>query len=368
MKFERRLFARATTLAVAVAVFALPVSGASADTTPSTTPSTVPAATGSGNGASGTPAAAAGAGIVESWALAPAAADATSGNRPDLTYSAAPGATIKDAITVYNYGNVTETFNVYATDAFNNKDGKFDILPGDKKAVDAGSWLKLDQGVLTVIPGKQVTIPITITIPADATPGDHVGAVVASSGTVGQSPDNKVITLDRRTGTRLYIRVTGKLNPDLHVANVVSDYHQSANPLGGTAHVTFRIENRGNVRLGGKVTVAISGPFGLMEKKVTLPDLDEVLPGQKFDLSADLKDVPALFLDSTTVKVIPSSKSAVGDLAVSNGDASNFAPPILVLVVFLFLIVAVLLLRARRRRNTPAVVTTVPREREHQLT
>jgi hypothetical protein len=365
MKFERRTLARATKLAVAVAVLALPVSGASADTTPSTT---VPTAASSATG-SAAPATDPGTGIVESWALAPAAADATSGNRPDLTYTAAPGATIKDAITVYNYGNVTETFNVYATDAFNNADGKFDILPGDKKAVDAGSWLKLDQGVLTVVPGKQVTIPISITIPADATPGDHVGAVVASSGAVGQSPDNKVVTLDRRTGTRLYIRVTGKLNPDLHVANVATDYSQSANPLGGKAHVTFRVENRGNVRLGGKITVTISGPFGLMEKKVTLPELDEVLPGQKFDLSADLKDVPAMFLDSTTVKVVPSSKSAVGDLATSSGDASNFAPPILVLVVLLVLIIGLLLLRMRRRRIAPtAAPSTAVRQREHQLT
>jgi protein-S-isoprenylcysteine O-methyltransferase Ste14 len=75
-----------------------------------------------------------------------------------------------------------------------------------------------------------------------------------------------------------------------------------------------------------------------------------------------------MFLNSTTVKVVPSSKSAVGDLKVSKGDASNFAPPILVLVVLLLLIVAALVLRARRRRNTPAVVTAVPREREHQLT
>jgi hypothetical protein len=365
MKFDRRFLARATKVTVAVAVFALPVSGASADTTPSTT---VPVAATSAAG-TGAPAAAPGTGIVESWAVAPAAADATSGNRPDLTYSAAPGATIKDAITVYNYGNVTETFNVYATDAFNNSDGKFDILPGDKKAVDAGSWLKLDQGVLTVPPGKQVTIPIAITIPADATPGDHVGAVVASSGTVGQSPDNKVITLDRRTGTRLYIRVTGKLQPDLHVAEVKTAFTQSANPLGGKAHVTFRVENRGNVRLGGKITVAISGPFGLMEKKVTLPELDEVLPGQKFDLSADLKDLPALFLDSTTVKLVPSSKSAVGDLATSSGDTSNFAPPILVLVVLLVLIIGLLILRMRRRGRTPAAASGTPmREREHQLT
>jgi hypothetical protein len=368
MKSERRLFARATKLAVAVAVFALPVAGASAAPTTTVPSSTVPAAAGSGSGAAGTPATDSGNGIVESWAVAPAAADATSGNRPDLTYSAAPGATIKDAITVYNYGNVQETFNVYATDAFNNADGKFDILAGDKKAVDAGSWLRLDQGVLTVPPGKQVTVPISITIPADATPGDHVGAVVASSGTVGTSPDNKVITLDRRTGTRLYVRVTGKLNPDLHVANVVTDYHQSVNPLGGTANVTFRVENRGNVRLGGKVTVAISGPFGLLEKKVTLPELDEVLPGQKFDLKAELKDVPAMFLNSTTVKLVPSSKSAVGDLKSSSGDASNFAPPLLVLGVLLLAIIVVLVLRMRRRRTAPAVASTPAQEREHQLT
>ena len=121
--------------------------------------------------------------------------------------------------------------------------------------VDAGSWVKIPQENLTLPPGKQATIPISIDIPADASPGDHVAAILASSRAEGTGPDGKVIALDRRTGTRLYVRVAGPVEPKLNIEGVSVNYSPSLNPLSGSATVTYTVANRGNVRLGGTSSV-----------------------------------------------------------------------------------------------------------------
>ena len=87
-------------------------------------------------------------------------------------------------------------------------------------------------------------MPITITIPEGAAPGDHVGANLASNAAVSTGGDGQTITLDHRTGTRLYLRVNGPLVPELVVADVQTSYSPALNPLGGTAEVTYTVEPR----------------------------------------------------------------------------------------------------------------------------
>lgn len=347
-------------LAAAVIVAVMPVHAvvASAPPTtvpPTTVPPTTPVEPADGSETQPTE-------IVESWALAPAGSSEVdgAGNRPELTYVADPGAVIEDAVTLFNFGTVQLTFRIYSTDAFNNDEGQFDLLPGDQDPTDLGSWVTFPQEMVTVSPGQQVTLPITITVPPDAAPGDHAGAVLASSPTLGTGEQGDVVTLDRRTGTRLYLRVNGALTPELAVADVETSYEHSLNPLGGSAKVTYRIENRGNVRLGGTATVSIAGPFGLGEKTVTLPDVPELLPGEDVSLVLDVDDVPALMLDRSTVRVTPTGAEVDGDVEVATGGDLMFAPPIAALLVLLAFIFGLSARRRYVRHRAGAPVTAAP--------
>ncbi len=291
--------------------------------------------------------------FVESWALAPGgSADPTqAGNRPELSYVSDPGAVIQDTVTLFNYGNVPLTFQLYATDAFNNDQGKFDLLPGTDKPIDAGSWVSFPQSSITVPACKQATVPITIKVPADAVPGDHSGAVIAANASSSGDASGQIVQLDRRTGTRMYIRISGPLHPELAVTGVATTYRRSVNPLGGSAHVTFRLENRGNVRLSGKATVSVAGPFGIGKQQVTLPDILDLLPGQHTTMSADVADVPALMMASTDVRVVPSGADDVGNVKTATGSDLTFTPPLSVLLVLLALLSALLAWRAYRRHR-----------------
>ncbi len=342
MNTQRRFLQWATTVLVAFVAFALPAHAASATVPP---PSPAPVTSDPAQQE-----------IVESWALSPAGSlDPTqAGNRPELSYVTDPGAVIEDAVTLYNYGNVQLTFRVYATDAFNSADGSFSLLPGADKPKAAGSWVFVSQENVTVPPRKQVTIPITIKIPADVAPGDHPGAVVASNSVESNNTTGPVVNLDRRTGTRMYIRVNGPLTPELAVADVVTDYHQALNPLSGSATVTYRVENRGNVRMSGKATGKITGPFGLASRSIKLPDIPELLPGGKVTVTAEVKDVPALFVAFTTIEVKPTGGGDVGKATASSGTDLTFAPPLALLLVLLSLLFGLLGWRAFRRHQDNA--------------
>jgi Bacterial protein of unknown function (DUF916) len=345
MNSRRQLVHWVTTLLVAGLASVVPSTGVGA-TVPPTTPAS-PTDTPATDAADPTDPQ-----IIESWTLSPAVPEETpdAPNRANLSYLVDPGSTTTDAVTVYNFGNVSQNFKIYATDAFNDEQGQFAVLRGDESPADVGTWLTFGQENVTVLPGQQVTIPVTIKVPADASPGDHVGAVLASSPTIGTGEQGQVITLDRRTGTRLYVRVNGALRPNLALSNLATTYHQSKNPFGGSSTVGFRVTNRGNIRLSGTPTVSIGGAFGLGETRLVLADIAELLPGEEVDLTVDLADVPAMLVNFTKVQLVP---HGADDATTSVLKGTTFAPPLTLLVVLLVVILALLWRRRRRRAALP---------------
>jgi hypothetical protein len=224
-----------------------------------------------------------------------------------LSYDAAQGGVVRDSVTLWNYSNVQLTFQIYPTDAFNNRDGAFELLEGSKKPADAGAWVTLPQANVTAAAHSKIDLPFTLTVPADARPGDHAGAILAASKTTGTAPDGKVVVLDRRTGSRMYVRVGGPIQPGLTVENTHTVYHPALNPLGGKLDVTYTVRNTGNVRLAAHQRVAVSGPFGLARKSRTPKDVPELLPNNALTLRSTFTGVPALIRANADIRLDPFS-------------------------------------------------------------
>lgn len=274
-------------------------------------------------------------GVVHSWALAPGDGS-QQGDRAGMAYELAPGTATHDAVTLFNFSNVKLVFDVYATDAFNNADGAFDLLAGDDNPSDVGTWITLPQRQVAVEAGKQVTLPITLRVPADAQPGDHAGAILASSAAMGTAPNGKVVNLDRRTGTRVYVRVAGRLTPRVSVARVEASYTPALNPFGGRARVTYRIENRGNVRVGGTHRVSVSGPLGVLRRSSTAEELAELLPGESFTVTRTLRGVPATVVAVANVEFrAKPDGSALDGLDASRRRSFAFAVPLTIIALLL---------------------------------
>jgi len=291
---------------------------------------------------------------LESWALAPTGTDPSQpSSRPALTYTVDPGSTVTDSVSLWNYSDVQMNFHVYATDAYNNKTGEFSLLPKDTKPKDAGSWVVVQTGYLTVPARTRVDIPISITVPAGATPGDHAAGVVAASNTSAGTDGPAGGVVERRTGSRVYVRVKGAVNPKLVVENLTTDYSGAFNPLDGKLGVDYTVRNTGNVRLSAEQQLEIKDVIGRTVESRKGKLLEDILPGATVTLHEEFTGVPAALRLSTNVKVIPVSPTGSTEAppATETYSSTTWAIP---WTLLLLVALAILLWRIFRRYRTRA--------------
>ena len=292
--------------------------------------------------------------VVQSWALAPTGTDPNEpSSRPALTYTAEPGSRVEDSVTLWNYSNVQLTFRIYSTDAFNNSDGAFDLLPGTDAPKDVGSWIELPQGFVTVPPSSKIDLPITLAVPDGARPGDHAGAILASNEAQGTGPDGKAVTLDRRTGTRIYVRVGGPLEPALTVTKARSVYHASIDPRKGSLDVTYTVRNVGNVRLGATQRVTVKNVLGRKMDSSVPPPIEEILPDNEIVVTQHYDDVTATVRVGADIKVTPTSGALGGETTAkaTARTAGTWAFPWILLLIALLIVLAQRGVRWFRRRS-----------------
>ncbi len=295
--------------------------------------------------------------IVNSWAVAPAgqSTDPTQpSERPFLSYNVVPGQVINDAVILYNYSNVPLNFRLYPSDAFDNAQGAFDVLPGNVKPTEVGSWVSVAQEQIALPAKSQARVPVVLHVPNGASAGDHAGGIMASSVAVGIGPDGKQVNVDRRTGTRIYIRVAGPLRPNLSISHISHTYHASLNPFSGRSDITYTITNEGNVRLAGRQRVSAAGLFGWGKKQTAYLDVPELLPGQKITLRASFKGLPATFVDFGKAQVGPRTQDGKAFPPVSR-SAATVAMPWTILAVALVIYLIAYARRADRRRKADAL-------------
>ncbi|MFF0176802.1 WxL protein peptidoglycan domain-containing protein [Micromonospora profundi] len=255
-------------------------------------------------------------GSVARWAVQPSSPDGPTG-RNYFIYDLAPGSTLTDHLGVTNLSDRPLTFDVYATDAHTTTDGAFALLPADRAAVDVGSWMHLERRRWTVPPGKRADIPFRLTVPKNATPGDHAGGMIAALRQTGTSADGQQVRMDQRLAARVYLRVPGEVRPAVAVESVTMEYDNPVNPFGGgDLTVSYLLRNTGNVRVGGAGSVVVDGPFGWELARTAPVDLPELLPGATFAVTERITGVPPALRLAATV-----------DLAATTTDTA--LPPVL---------------------------------------
>lgn len=287
-----------------------------------------------------------------SWSVQPSTATGPDG-RTAFTYDLEPGGTVSDVVRVNNFSDTPQVFRVYSQDAINTPEGSFSLLEGSVEPTDVGLWAAVDHAQVEVPAGGHVDLPFTLTVPANATPGDHAGGIVASlTDLVTEENDNQVL-VENRVGARIYLRVGGELTPSVRIQAVSASFDNGWIPFtGGDMSVTYELENTGNVRLTGSQLVDVEGPLGIGLKSVHPDDLPELLPGQKYTVTTETSGVQRLGRVTARVTVDPTSlnvpEGSPEPPSVS-GVAATWAIPWPELVVLLVVVVFLWLLRRRAR-------------------
>lgn len=141
----------------------------------------------------------------------------------------------------------------------------------------AASWIGIPQNSLAIPAKGNVSVPITINVPAGAVPGGRYAAVLfqpAGSLTLG-SPDSAQETpIAIRLASLIYIRIAGPISES---ASVVK-FEGPAFLEYGPATITTQILNQGNYHISPKGNVVLKDIFGRVVAKSDL-EAKNIFPG-----------------------------------------------------------------------------------------
>jgi hypothetical protein len=151
-----------------------------------------------------------------------------------------------------------------------DRDGQVQFEKANTLPNSASSWLIYSPAETTVVPGNLHAIRVTITVPKDATPGDHLSALI-----IEQRPDNLKFTEDRRQmviryrmAAVFYIKV-----PQLRRQGSLESLRAEAKE--GQVIVTPFLKNAGNSVIRPLTSLRVTDSFGLsvveVPQKESLP-------------------------------------------------------------------------------------------------
>ncbi|MFJ1912691.1 WxL protein peptidoglycan domain-containing protein [Streptomyces sp. NPDC088147] len=282
------------------------------------------------------------------------AANGYGDDRSSYSYTVNPGGQVKDAMVVANRSKSPLELTVYAADGFTTDTGQLDLLTKDKKSTGIGAWARAGRDSVVIKPGTSAEVPFTVRVPGNATPGDYVGGVLTS---LKQADEAEGISVDRRLGIRVKLRVSGELKPKLAVEDLHVDYTGSANPFAkGDATVTYTIHNTGNALLSARQTVSVSGPFGWLRTEAgDIAAPPELLPGESWKTKVPVHGVAPGVSVAATATLTPLLTDASGSttsLKPVEATAHGWAVPwtlLLLVVVLLAAVVGAFILTRRTR-------------------
>ncbi|MFB2556207.1 hypothetical protein [Herbiconiux liangxiaofengii] len=305
------------------------------------------------------------AGLAAASAALPARADDTDGisgspssdtgpdGRSRFSYQVGPGQQLQDYYVVKNTGSTPQVMKVFATDAYNTDDGSYGLLDTGATPSGAGGWVSFDQGAtvldIPLDPGASQVIPFSISVPADAAPGDHAAGLVISVTT----PEGQIL-VDRRVATRLYVRVPGDLQPALTISSIAADYDSDFNPLDGRATITFTVKNSGNVALGANMVAGVNTYFGIGAGEQSRQELGEMLPGSTRTITMTVDGVGQWGYLNPSIAMQPTVGADAldpGALVEVKRDTVTLAVPWVLLVLVVIAAAVFGFLRIRRARD-----------------
>jgi hypothetical protein len=294
------------------------------------------------------------------WAVQPYFSGTQQIPRDWFEYTLKPGQGLRDVVSISNLSPTDKLFAVYATDAYETPlDAGFALLLQKDKPRDAGKWIRLGIKQIRIPSHKLAAVPFALTVPSNASPGDHAAGIVVQDITPSTKVKNtKGVEIQRRVGARVYIRVAGLIDPALDVQKItIKTHHQGLTPGShGTADIGYVVKNVGNVRITPTAQTTINGLFGRTLKTFSAHKVPELLPGATFVITEQWKSTP--WLDRAHVQVHLTAFN--GQYTTTRSKTVWVGPWLWILLIILVLVLGYVvwrIIRKRRAKPEPAAPT-----------
>ena len=280
--------------------------------------------------------------------------------RSNFQFQVQPGQTIADKLSVVNTTSHYLDFAIFAADAYNTPNaGAFALRGITEPGTNLAPWVHLPVKQFAAPPRSMTTIPFQVVVPADATPGDHDGGIVALSEAIqGAEPGSVGFNVQRGVGVRIYLSVAGPRRPGLLITSFgIHRSEPALHPItgGGDAVVSYTVQNSGNISEAFTARLSVKDVFGRTVKQFAPRSLPDLLPGQSFQVSERWGSLPLFGLQLRPELTLDSSGATT-----STSTSVMDVPWVLVVLVVLLIALAVWVLRRRSSRDIPADAPAEP--------
>jgi methionine-rich copper-binding protein CopC len=156
------------------------------------------------------------------------------------------------------------------------KDGRVEYFRANTRPDSASSWLIYSPGEASVVPGTIHQIRVTISVPADAAPGDHLTALIIEQRpeSLKQSENLRQMIVRYRMASVFYIKVS-----NLTKKGLIEDLYAESMP--DSIVVTPTLMNEGNSMVRPTASVKVLDAKGNVVADVTDIEPLPVLAGAK---------------------------------------------------------------------------------------
>jgi hypothetical protein len=255
------------------------------------------------------------------WTVSPA----------DIQLSGRPGVITRGSFEVISSDSVGRHFRIEAQSLGETPTGSFTFTSEQHSAAE---WVDVLPSGFTGAHQPQ-SIDYAISVPSNATPGDHVAAI-----SVQELPANSQGNLGvvEAVGIRVIVRVPGKLQP----AAKITQFSAPSLTFGSGVAIHATVVNTGDTVLN------FSGPnsgSAIQVAQQTFPLVGELLPGAKRILSYGWNDPPLLGARTARLRL-----NLAKGVSLS-ASRSIFAFPLYQLLGLILLMLAAQVYRRQRQRR-----------------
>jgi hypothetical protein len=180
----------------------------------------------------------------------------------DLTMT--PGASRSLEVRIANDGPAALAARTYAADVYTIINGGFGARLRDTAATGMTTWLDYHSEVVVLPAGKAIRRAFTVTVPANAGPGEYITSLVLENDT--PIVNGGAVMLDQivRQAVAVVVTVPGARAPRLAIGPATHKV------VAGTSVVSIAVENTGNVRLKPTVGFTLFDAAGRTISKATV--------------------------------------------------------------------------------------------------
>lgn len=187
-----------------------------------------------------------------------------------------PGDRFSSSVTVTNPDPTTKTFTVGVQDIKDiNGSGEPVFSTTTVPEYGVSSWVSIGVPTVTIAGYGSKQIPFTITVPKDATPGGHYGAIFVTYGATRPAITGSGVGY--QVGSLIDLRIAGEANEQAEIREFSTDKGLYQGP---NVAFTASVADLGNVLLRPRGPIDIVNMFGQKVATVVMNDGNEaIFPG-----------------------------------------------------------------------------------------